>query len=177
MQINLAVVIDGSGSIDASGFEEEKDFAKNLAASFASRNLFANGGAASYVQFGTYITNSTTTYSLTAFNTFVDGDPQSGSGTDINAGIAEARDLLAINPATANFMVVITDGQDENIYEAEEARDEGTVIFAVGVGERPVKLYEVDTIVQTSLSLRSAGPGYWNPVFDHSLGFEGATLD
>lgn len=55
------------------------------------------------------------------------------------AGIAAGRALLAGNLASANFMVVITDGEatfgGDPTIEADAARAEGTTIFAVGVGE------------------------------------------
>lgn len=57
------------------------------------------------------------------------------------SGIAAGRDLLSANPATANFMIVLTDGEPTGFgdpdptEEAAAARAEGTTVFAVGVGE------------------------------------------
>lgn len=39
-KVNLAVIIDASGSVDSTEILLEREFAKNAAASFASRNLF-----------------------------------------------------------------------------------------------------------------------------------------
>lgn len=56
-------------------------------------------------------------------------------GTDIPEGIEEARRLLNAQDGTAAFMIVITDGNGGDPTEqANMARDEGTIVFAVGVG-------------------------------------------
>ncbi|CAM9466023.1 unnamed protein product, partial [Sphacelaria rigidula] len=130
--------LDASPSIVESDWELEKDFAKNVVEAFANRNLFANGGTASYVQFSGSANSEFTTTSETEFNDIVDVDTQKWGlfgGTNIEAGIAAGRALLAGNLASANFMVVITDGEatfgGDPTIEADAARAEGTTIFAV----------------------------------------------
>ena len=59
-QVNIALVLDGSGSVGSDNFDIEQEFAKNLTAAFAESNLFANGGSASYVQFTSYVDASDT---------------------------------------------------------------------------------------------------------------------
>lgn len=129
-------MLDGSGSIYSTDWELEKDFAKDVIASFESKNLFSNGGAAAYVQFSYGVASSGTFASSADYNTFVDADVQYGGGTDITAGISEGRDLLNASPSSAAIMIVITDGNayDPSV-EADAARAEGTTVFAVGVGE------------------------------------------
>lgn len=56
-------------------------------------------------------------------------------GTDIEVGVREARDLINAQDGTAAFMIVITDGNGgDPAPEADAARAEGTIVFAVGVG-------------------------------------------
>lgn len=144
-QVNLAVVLDGSGTISTLKFSEAKDFAKNIAAVFAARNMFANGGTASYVQFSSDVdpSDTGTFFSLSEFNDFVDSNDQIYAGTDIDAGIIAAQHLLNdAPPASAAFMVVLTDGEDnvggDNVaVTADDARDDGITMLAVGVGECP----------------------------------------
>eukprot|EP00904_Undaria_pinnatifida_P002780 jgi/Undpi1/12502/HiC_scaffold_5.g02173.m1 len=109
--VNLALVLDGSGSVSSSEFLSEQQFAVDTVAAFAARNLFDNGGMASYVQYSTFLIWSGT-----------------GQGTNTHIGINEGTALLTATDATASFMIVITDGQ------TDAARAEGIVVFAVGVG-------------------------------------------
>jgi len=120
----------------------EKEFAKNVTASFAERNLFANGGTASYVQFSSNVDDSDTGtfYSLADFNDFVDANDYIGGGTDIDGGINAARELLNnASAASASFMFVVTDGND-NVDDADDARADGITLIAVGVGEKYLNL-------------------------------------
>lgn len=110
-QVNVAVIIDGSGSVGSTDFDLEKDFAKNAVASFASRNLFANGGAAAFAQFSSSASTGGTFSSSEDFDAFVDAEPYVGGGTNIIAGVAKGRELLAANEASASFLILITDGQ------------------------------------------------------------------
>lgn len=129
--------MDGSDSIIPTDFELEKNFAKNAVEAFASRNLFDNGGMASYVQYSTDVVSSETFNTAQAFNDFVDEDDQSRQNTYTGRGIDEGRLILGTNTASVSFMIVITDGdsRDDPVAAADQARDEGIVVFAVGVGE------------------------------------------
>lgn len=137
--MNLALVLDGSGSVGSSDFALEQDFAIDAVAAFADRNLFDNGGMASYVQYAKVLASSATFDSAQDFNDFVGADKQVKGGTTTSIGIAEGTRLLGVNPASASFMIVITDGKSSSVSAtknaADAARAEGIVVFAVGVGE------------------------------------------
>eukprot|EP00752_Nemacystus_decipiens_P002185 g2080.t1 len=142
-KVNVAVITDSSGSVSDDELDLEKDFAKSAVASFEARNLFVNGGTASYASFATSVSEGGTFDSSAEFNEFVDNDPrESGSSTNIEAGLSKGRELLNADPsATASFLILITDGDwntgaDPQI-EADAARAEGTVVYAVGVGVVP----------------------------------------
>ena len=136
--MNLALVLDGSGSVNKAEFKLEQGFAKDTVAAFADRNLFDNGGTASYVQYAKRLASSDTFGSASDFNDFVDADKQAEGGTTTSVGINEGTRLLGINPASASFMIVITDGRSSSISAtrkaADAARAEGIIVVAVGVG-------------------------------------------
>lgn len=139
-QVNLALVLDGSSGIDDEEFALEQDFAEDTVTAFAARNLFANGGTASYVQFSDMLVSSGTFDSAEAFIEFSDNDYQdAGGGRIASIGITEGTVRLLATEAAAWFMIVITDGISSNVAEttvaADAARAEGITVFAVGVGE------------------------------------------
>ena len=138
-QVNLAIILDGSASINSTDFALEQGFAEDTVAAFAARNLFQNGGTASYVQYsGDLVPNGTFT-SAQDFIDFAAADVQASGSTVTSVGINEGRKLLGTNPASALFMIVITDGQSSSFNAtaaaADAARAEGILVFAVGVGE------------------------------------------
>ena len=156
-KVNLALIVDGSGSIAEADFVVEKNFAKQTVAAFAEKNLFVNGGEASYVQYSDDVISATFN-SVEDFNEFVDADPRAGLGTRTSEGIEEGTRLLLTNPASALFMIVLTDGvsadDDEPIPTADAARAEGIVVFAVGVGGTKTTI--------------AAGPSFSMPGLRHS---------
>ncbi|CAN0258633.1 unnamed protein product, partial [Hapterophycus canaliculatus] len=138
-QVNLAIIIDGSSSVNAAGFALSKEFAKDAVDAFADENLFVNGGTASFAQFSNSATTGGTFDSQVTFDTFVDAKAQIFGGTNIATGVARGRELLAAAPpSTSDFMIVITDGNGgDPSTEADAARAEGTTVIAVGVGGAP----------------------------------------
>lgn len=145
-QVNLAIILDGSFSLSPANITLEQGFAKDVVAAFAERNIFENGGTASYVQYsirvapGTHLFGSGTFLSADDFNDFVDFEGQPGGRTTNSIGIDEGREFLAANPGSASFMIVITGGRSESITDAttaaaDAARAEGIIVFAVGAGE------------------------------------------
>ncbi|CAN0540647.1 unnamed protein product, partial [Ectocarpus sp. 12 AP-2014] len=112
-QINVAVIIDASGSIfEIEGaFPLEKEFAKNVTASFAARNLFTNGGTASYATFSDDASDGGTFGSEAEFNEFVDNASWEEGDTNIEAGLSKGRELLANGTSTrTSFLILVTDG-------------------------------------------------------------------
>lgn len=138
-QVNVAVVVDGSGSIVAADWETEKEFAKKIVDTFDKQGIFENGGSASYVQFSSGLISWNTATSVQDFNHFVDGDIQAIGSTYASSGIEKAQELLDADTASAKYMVVVTDGQSMGTpgAAADKARNEsGIRIFSVGVGEK-----------------------------------------
>ncbi|CAB1103156.1 unnamed protein product [Ectocarpus sp. CCAP 1310/34] len=140
-QVNVAVIIDSSGSVSTADWELSMEFAKNTVASFAEQNLFTNGGSASFAQFSSSASEGGTFYSLEDFDAFVDAETKYatfGGSTNIISGIAKGRELLGASPTTTSYMIVTTDGEaDSPQDEADAARAEGTIMYAVGVGSVP----------------------------------------
>ncbi|CAB1109109.1 unnamed protein product [Ectocarpus sp. CCAP 1310/34] len=137
--VNVVIVVDGSGSIVSSDWILEQQFAKDTVAAFARRNIFDNGGTASYVQFSTSTYDEGTFTSTESFDEHVDSVIQWGGDTDIADGIIAGRALLNENPASFSFMVLITDGEsytDPSTAAQETRADNTTTIFAVGVGSQ-----------------------------------------
>ncbi|CAM9382994.1 unnamed protein product, partial [Hapterophycus canaliculatus] len=136
-KVNLAIIIDGSSSVNAAGFALSKEFAKDAVDAFADENLFVNGGTASFAQFSSSATAGGTFDSQATFDTFVDAKTQIFGSTNIANGVARGRELLAAAPpSTSDFMIVITDGNGGDP-SADAARAEGTTVIAVGVGGAP----------------------------------------
>ena len=100
-QVNLAIILDGSGSINSKEFTLEQGFAEDTVAAFAARNLFENGGEASYVQYSSKLVSSGTFSSAQEFMVFSAADVQSRRGTNTAVGINEGRKLLSLYPHLA----------------------------------------------------------------------------
>lgn len=79
-------MVDGSDSIEPEDWEKEQRFAKQAVAAFARRNIFENGGSASYVQFTTFPFYMGTFYSEELFDAHVESVIQFRGGTDIVNG-------------------------------------------------------------------------------------------
>lgn len=132
-------MVDGSGSVSPANWEIEQRFTKKAAAVFAERNLFKNGGTATYVKVGWRAEHEGTFTSLEDFEAHVDADTRTAEGTNIGDAMHSARLRLNANPSTANFMIVLTDGNNTHGeypgIQAALVEDEGTITFAVGVGK------------------------------------------
>ncbi len=103
-------MVDGSNGTLPAEFDLQKSFAQGAAALFAEKNLFENGGTASYVQAGDAVVSDGTFTSQEAFDTFVADDEFSqGSTFNANEGISKAQELLSASPSVASFMIVVTD--------------------------------------------------------------------
>lgn len=115
------IVLDGSGSIEKDDgdlidkWELSKAFAKDTVEAFAEENIFENGGTVSFTQFSDVIpeTGGGTFFSKEAVDDALTSETLDGGGTDLTLGIMTGSGLLAqAPPASASFMVFLTDGQD-----------------------------------------------------------------
>eukprot|EP00903_Cladosiphon_okamuranus_P012576 g11773.t1 len=137
--VNVVLVVDGSPSVEPDEFLLAQQFAEDTVEAFGRRNIFANGGTASYVQFSGYPTYEGTFDSPESFNAHIDTVIQTGFGTDIVDGLVAGYELLNANASSFSFMVLVTDGEHNGfgdpVATAEGIRaDNTTTIFAVGVG-------------------------------------------
>eukprot|EP00904_Undaria_pinnatifida_P000567 jgi/Undpi1/10510/HiC_scaffold_29.g12960.m1 len=136
--VNLALVLDGSDSIEPSDYELEQQFAVDTVAAFAAPNLFNNGGMASYVQHSTTLVSSGTFDSAQDLKDFLDADVHAHGYTYTNLGIDEGAALLTALDATASCMIVIFGGKStiasDTVTAAGNARAAGITLFALGVG-------------------------------------------
>lgn len=137
--------MDGSRKTDASNstWELEKDFAKSTVAAFEDKNLFVNGGSASYVQssLNALDTNSGTFHSLEEFESHADAVDFVRERSSIHVGIEQARSLLsAAPPASAAFLIIIVNAANslplftQSKEQANAARGEGVDVFVVAIG-------------------------------------------
>eukprot|EP00752_Nemacystus_decipiens_P006426 g5789.t1 len=137
--VNVVLVVDGSPSVEPEEFVLAQEFAKDTVEAFGRRNIFENGGTASYVQFSGSTSYEGTFDSPESFNAHVDTVIQTGSGTDIAEGLLVGVELLKANASSFGFVVLVTDGEANSggdpVETAELIRaDNTTTIFAVGVG-------------------------------------------
>eukprot|EP00903_Cladosiphon_okamuranus_P014706 g13628.t1 len=144
--VNIVIAVDGSKSIDPDDWILEQQFAKDTVGAFAKRNIFENGGTASYVQFGDSTYDEGTFDSVETFNSHVDAvnqsyyQPGGRLGTRIGASLSVCAALMNANDSSFGFVILVTDGEsfpasDDPISTAERIRaDNTTNIFAVGVG-------------------------------------------
>lgn len=79
-------MVDGSPSLEPEEFDLAQQFAKDTVEAFARRNIFDNGGTASYVQFSGTTYDEGTFDSPESFDAHVDAVEQTGLGTDIVEG-------------------------------------------------------------------------------------------
>lgn len=113
----MAIVADSSGTVKGNDYDDSKQFAKDTVAAFADRNLFKNGGTASFAQFSHYVDPGETFSSQQDFDDHIDSKSRLSGSSAIALGIAEGRRMLANAPgAIASFMVVITDGKNDDWY-------------------------------------------------------------
>ncbi|OGO51049.1 MAG: hypothetical protein A2148_10730 [Chloroflexi bacterium RBG_16_68_14] len=138
------LVVDGSGSIFARDFATMKDFSMNLAGSFV---ISPAGGHVGVVQFsgqGQGRLEIGLSSDGAAVKAAIDGMQQIEGYTDIQEGLALAQAEIDAHgrQGVPRIVILLTDGQQEGaegdpVGEAEQARAQGTEIFAIGVGGGP----------------------------------------
>ncbi|XP_066300013.1 collagen alpha-3(VI) chain-like [Branchiostoma lanceolatum] len=141
LDFDLALLLDGSGSVGADNFNLVKQFAKRLVDNF---EISQTDNKVGVVQ---YSSSSNVEFYLNAFSTkqpvldAIDGITYQQGGTNTGAAITfTMQEIFAsANGARANYpdvLVVVTDGEssDDVAAPALSARNAGTLIYAVGVG-------------------------------------------
>ncbi len=132
--LDLAIVLDGSGSVSATDFQFEKDFAKGIV-----DNLPLGDGSVqvSVVQFSGFArVEVPLSGDASAVNTGIDNITQIDGSTDFQDAIQTAQQELSDNgrPGVARAIILQTDGDASVPSAANEAKAAGTKIFGVAVG-------------------------------------------
>jgi len=142
--LDVAFILDASGSVRGY-FDTEKRFLKTLANVFS---ISREGTRAGVITFSYYVEHSIKLndhYNQTAFNNAVDDIKLMGSTTDIAQSLRVAqRDFFTREngdrPNIKNLVVLITDGDQTHGNEnprvvAQELRNRGVKVVAVGIGD------------------------------------------
>jgi Mg-chelatase subunit ChlD len=151
---DLVLVLDESGSISPTAFNQLRAFADDVVEAVAADGLFTQGGRVGVVGFATLAQlivplsdNETTVRNAIMLNT------QSAGSTCISCGLNAASTVLGPdNPARNQLVIVITDGNanlgDPTLAAASSLQDKAEV-FAVGVGSG---------VSQSTLEVIASGP-------------------
>ncbi|XP_031625312.1 uncharacterized protein LOC116341994 [Contarinia nasturtii] len=143
-RMNLAIVMDGSGSIGANDYKYAKQAADNLIDTFS--NDLADVG---YVLFSTsveVIFPLKSNLTRDQMKQKIDDSYYPDGGTKTNLGIEEGCTILqmAVNDTgIPKIMVIFTDGQPDDAHlatsAAEHAKQSNITIFAIGIGSNIVE--------------------------------------
>ncbi|XP_078660839.1 uncharacterized protein LOC144905190 isoform X3 [Branchiostoma floridae x Branchiostoma belcheri] len=141
LDFDLALLLDGSGSVGADNFNLVKQFAKRLVDNFDISQTDTKVGVVQYSS------SSNVEFYLNAFSAkqpvldAIDAITYQQGGTNTGAAITYTVQEIftSANGARANYpdvLVVVTDGEssDDVAVPALSARNAGTLIYAVGVG-------------------------------------------
>lgn len=142
-QIDVMLVIDGSGSISATDFGKIVKFSTDLVGAF---NVGPQGTHVGVVQFGSQGTarlESRLSGDIAALNDAIMRMPQLRGNTDIEEGLSRAGIELSINGRAGfpSVIVLLTDGAHNQagdpIAVAKEFKDAGRLIYVIAVGSAP----------------------------------------
>ena len=139
-QIDIGFILDESGSIGSLDFQTMLDFVKNVTDKFTIGPkevevalLTFDSFASVEFSFGTYNNHAD-------LHSAIDNARYTGGGTNIASGIRLAREAVFRNGSrhgSTKVGLVITDGCSsirDTVREAQYAKDEGIVLFALGIG-------------------------------------------
>ncbi|MFN8557611.1 MAG: VWA domain-containing protein, partial [Dehalococcoidia bacterium] len=140
VQKDIMFVLDGSGSIASSDFNQAKNFLGQAVSGLTFGPGAVRGGIVEYSSSPTLVTGLTDNGA--AFTSAAAGIAKSDGGTNTAAGISTAQAELAARgrpPADAQRMLILlTDGNSNDrtatTQAAEAARNAGTTILAIGIG-------------------------------------------
>jgi len=138
--IDLMFVLDGSGSISSNDFTAMKNFVNNVLSAFTISSSGAKAGVIQFSSQGQGKVEQTLAGDALAIKAAVSAMTEIGGSTDIQEGLDLANTELTKN-GRANIpkvIIFLTDGvhnQPGNpSYAAQVAKNAGSTIFAVGVG-------------------------------------------
>lgn len=139
--LDVEIVIDGSGSITEPNFAIQRQFIKDLVASFQVGPTTARFGLVQFSTEGTGRQELSLSGDSSAIVAAIDGLQQIRGVTDIEEGLTlGSTDLQAAGrPGIPSVVILLTDGihnePGDPIARADAIKAGGTPIFAVGVGD------------------------------------------
>jgi len=142
-EMDVAFLLDSSGSLGGAGFKQERDFIQTFV---SKMSLGLNGSRVALVQFSTYARlrmSFTDIQSQDSFGKLLNGLNYDAGGTNIHAAFTMSTPLFkAKRPGVPQVAILVTDGVHEPrlskgvspAVPAKALRDQGVLIYAVGVG-------------------------------------------
>ncbi|XP_057294929.1 SCO-spondin-like [Hydractinia symbiolongicarpus] len=139
---SFAITVDGSSSVDANQFQQQKDFIKRLITRIDISGD-SNAGLAQFASTSQIHIKCNDAATSSAFNTLVDGVNLMSGATCIKCGLDKAQELLSGNgcgrTGENKIIFLMVDG-NENIFPNEvvttatNLRNAGYVIYALAIG-------------------------------------------
>lgn len=140
-QIDLAFIMDGSGSIRFLSFLRMLEFVKNVTKQFDIGPHAVEIAAISFSSFARVEFGFGTYHNRVALENGIDTIQYDAGGTDTASGIEIARESVfryRSRPSARKVGLVITDGYSNSFHrtvqEATYAKDAGIVLFTIGIG-------------------------------------------
>ena len=146
--VDVVFLIDESGSVKSTNFQESLDFVKNMTTAFPDQKLRGKDGT----RFGlsTFSSSYRSHFYLSSYTkqsaylSAVNRVSYSGGGTQLGRALqhiltdqfTEERGLRPDVDGVPRVLIVLTDGQshDSVSIPAKNVRDENIVVYAIGVG-------------------------------------------
>ncbi|XP_026018700.1 integrin alpha-M-like [Astatotilapia calliptera] len=145
-QVDIAFLLDGSGSVSVSDFQTMTTFVEDLIQAFLSIDAqFSVSQFSSLPRVHFYFKKFSSSGSL---KTEIDGITQLGGSTDTAGGIRHVVNNVftpqrGSRPDVKKVLIVITDGESNDRYDlgnaAQQAGNQNIVRFAIGVGNAFIK--------------------------------------
>ena len=164
--IDIVLCLDGSGSMNASGFEEGSrrsrfEIVQALAKGFVMRRVEDNVGVVFYGDFA--FIASPVTYEKEIVSEMIDylSHGMAGQNTAIGEGIAMSLRALERSKAQTKVVILLTDGEHNSgrISPKEAvaiAAERGVKIYTIGIGEKG----EYDNALLEEISKESGGRAF-----------------
>merc|ERR1711988_41553 len=149
--VDLTFVVDGSGSVNETNFELQKNFLKAVVDPIVMGIYTSNAGI---IKFSDLIVRETDgyLYSKMAFNQAVDNMVYERGFTYTGGALREAKELLEVSrieQGVDQIMVVMTDGESNGNLPVKGVADDihsmGVMVIAIGIGNN-ANIDELNTI-------------------------------